>query len=49
MVTTSTTRGLLVVFAPREFDARRLAIVLDSTSGRMTEFTGCREIGRELL
>jgi DNA/RNA-binding domain of Phe-tRNA-synthetase-like protein len=49
MVTTSTTRGLLVVFAPREFDARRLAIVLDSTSDRMTEFTGCWEIGRELL
>ncbi len=49
MVTTSTTRGLLVVFAPREVDARRLAIVLDSTSSRMTEFTGCQETGREVL
>lgn len=49
MVTTSTTRGLLVVFAPREFDARRLATVLDSTSSRMTEFTGCTETGREVL
>ena len=49
MVTTSTTRGLLVVFAPRDVDARRLAIVLDNTSSRMTEFTGCRETGREVL
>jgi DNA/RNA-binding domain of Phe-tRNA-synthetase-like protein len=49
MVTTSTTRGLLVVFAPREVDARRLAIVLDSTSSRMTEFTGCKETGRDAL
>ena len=49
MVTTSTTRGLLVVFAPRDVDARRLAIVLDSTSTRMAEFTGCRESGREVL
>ena len=32
MVTTSTTRALLVVFAPREIDARRLTLVLDSTS-----------------
>lgn len=49
MVTTSTTRALLVVFAPREVDARRLAMVLDSTSSRMTEFTGCSEIGRTVL
>jgi len=49
MVTTSTTRGLLVVFAPRDVDARRLAIVLDSTSSRMAEFTGCRESGREVI
>jgi len=49
MVTTSTTRGMLVVFAPRDVDARRLAIVLDNTSSRMTEFTGCRETGREVL
>ena len=49
MVTTSTTRALLVVFAPREIDARRLTTVLDRTSSRMTEFTGCRETGREVL
>ena len=49
MVTTSTTRALLVVFAPRDVDARRLATVLDSTSSRMTEFTGSRETGREVL
>jgi DNA/RNA-binding domain of Phe-tRNA-synthetase-like protein len=48
MVTTSTTRALLVVFAPREVDARRLALVLDSTSGRMTEFTGCSESARQI-
>jgi len=49
MVTTSTTRALLVVFAPRDVDARRLATVLDSTSSRMTEFTGCHDTGREVL
>ena len=49
MVTTSTTRAMLVVFAPRDVDARRLATVLDSTSSRMTEFTGCHETGREVL
>jgi DNA/RNA-binding domain of Phe-tRNA-synthetase-like protein len=49
MVTTSTTRALLVVFAPREVDARRLTAVLDDTSRRMTEFTRCRESAREIL
>jgi DNA/RNA-binding domain of Phe-tRNA-synthetase-like protein len=49
MVTTATARALLVVFAPREVDARRLTAVLDSTSSRMSEFTGCREIAREIL
>ena len=49
MVTTATTRALLVVFAPREMDSRRLTTVLDATSGRMTEFTGCRENSREIL
>ena len=48
MVTTSTTRALLVVFAPREVDARRLTLVLDSTSSRMTEFTGCSESARQI-
>ena len=49
MVTTSTTRALLVVFAPREVDTRRLTTVLDATSSRMTEFTGCRESAREIV
>jgi DNA/RNA-binding domain of Phe-tRNA-synthetase-like protein len=46
MVTTATTRALVVVFAPRDLDARRLARVLDVTSQRMQEFTGCREHSR---
>jgi DNA/RNA-binding domain of Phe-tRNA-synthetase-like protein len=46
MVTTATTRAMLVVFAPTEVDAKQLARVLDATSRRMTEFTGCRETGR---
>ncbi len=49
MVTTETVRALLVVFAPRDVDARRLATVLDMTSSRMAEFTGCRESGREIV
>jgi DNA/RNA-binding domain of Phe-tRNA-synthetase-like protein len=48
MVTTKTTRGLLVVFAPRDVDVPRLTRVLDGTSARMTEFTGCRERARWL-
>jgi DNA/RNA-binding domain of Phe-tRNA-synthetase-like protein len=46
MVTTDTTSGMLVVFAPRETTPQRLTEVLDVTSARMTEFTGCRETGR---
>ena len=46
MVTTATTRAMLVVFAPRELEMKRLAQVLDATSRRMAEFTGCHEIGR---
>jgi DNA/RNA-binding domain of Phe-tRNA-synthetase-like protein len=40
MVTTATTRALVVVFAPRELDARRLDRVVDLTAQRMHEFTG---------
>ena len=40
MVTTATTRALVVVFAPREMDARRLDRVVDLTAQRMYEFTG---------
>ena len=46
MVTTATTRGLLVVFAPREVDVRRLTHVMDVTSERMQQYTGCREASR---
>jgi DNA/RNA-binding domain of Phe-tRNA-synthetase-like protein len=46
MVTTATTRALVVVFAPRAVAERRLAEVLDVTAARMSEFTGAREIAR---
>lgn len=46
MVTTATTRALVVVFAPRLLDERRLTHVLDVTSRRMTELTGAREVRR---
>src|SRR6266850_7737823 len=48
MVTTATTRGLLVVFAPREVDAARLTRVMDVTSERMQQYTGCLEAARLL-
>jgi DNA/RNA-binding domain of Phe-tRNA-synthetase-like protein len=46
MVTTQTTRGLLVVFAPREVDTARLTQVMNMTSQRMQQYTGCRETAR---
>ena len=46
MVTTETTRGFLVVFAPRDVDSTRLAHVMNVTSERMQQFTGCRETAR---
>ena len=46
MVTTATTRGLLVVFAPREIETARLTRIMDVTSERMQQYTGCREAGR---
>src|SRR5882672_8138948 len=46
MVTTATTRALLVVFAPRDIETKRLTQVLDVTSQRMQQFTGCREMAR---
>jgi len=48
MVTTATTRALLVVFTPRELDERRLSQVLDVTAARMAEFTGCSETTRSI-
>jgi DNA/RNA-binding domain of Phe-tRNA-synthetase-like protein len=49
MVTTDTRQALLVVFAPREVEGRRLEQVLDATSKRMSEFTGCREHARSTI
>jgi DNA/RNA-binding domain of Phe-tRNA-synthetase-like protein len=46
MVTVETTRALLVVFAPREFEAARLAAVLDASAARMQQFAGSRESAR---
>ena len=48
MVTTGTTRALLVVFAPRDVDERRLTQVLNETSARMAEITGCTETTRSI-
>jgi DNA/RNA-binding domain of Phe-tRNA-synthetase-like protein len=46
MVTTDTTRAMVVVFAPFEIAATRLGRVLDVTAQRMAEFTGGRETYR---
>ena len=46
MVTTQTTRALLVVFAPRDVGGVQLMRVMDVTSQRMQQFTGCRETQR---
>ena len=46
MVTPATTRALVMVFAPREIEARRLDHVLAVTAERMREFTGARGGGR---
>ena len=46
MVTTATVNAIAVIFAPREFAARRLAEVVDATAARMSQFTGCREADR---
>lgn len=48
MVTTATRQVLVVVFAPHEFEARRLAGVLDVTVRRMQAFTGARETSRSV-
>jgi DNA/RNA-binding domain of Phe-tRNA-synthetase-like protein len=45
MVTPATTRALVVVFAPRAIDARRLERVLETTAQRMEDFTGARKSG----
>jgi DNA/RNA-binding domain of Phe-tRNA-synthetase-like protein len=48
MVTTATTRALVVVFAPGSIEPSRLARVLDVTAERMREFTGGGETARHL-
>jgi len=45
MVTPATTRALVVVFAPREIDARQLDRVVQITAQRMEEFTGAKRSG----
>ena len=45
MVTTATTRALVVVFAPFELDERRVSHVLDVTAQRMNAFTGAIRSG----
>ena len=45
MVTPETTHALVVVFAPREIDARRLDHVVQVTAQRMEEFTGAKRSG----
>jgi DNA/RNA-binding domain of Phe-tRNA-synthetase-like protein len=46
MVTPATTRALVVVFAPSDLNAGKLDAVLDETSARMAQFTGCAETQR---
>jgi DNA/RNA-binding domain of Phe-tRNA-synthetase-like protein len=48
MVTTATTSALLVVFAPVPYALARLRDVVDVTSARMHQFTGARELARQL-
>jgi DNA/RNA-binding domain of Phe-tRNA-synthetase-like protein len=45
MVTTATSRALVVVFAPIEVEARRVDHVLAVTAERMQQFTGARRSG----
>jgi DNA/RNA-binding domain of Phe-tRNA-synthetase-like protein len=48
MVTTATTDGLVVVFAPLEIDRPRLSRVLDLTAERIALICGGREVGRNV-
>lgn len=45
MVTPATTQALVVVFAPREVDAKRLDHVVNVTAQRMLQFTGAARTG----
>jgi DNA/RNA-binding domain of Phe-tRNA-synthetase-like protein len=46
MVTTTTNRAIVLVFAPRDTTPDALTRALDVTVARMIQFTGCREVGR---
>jgi DNA/RNA-binding domain of Phe-tRNA-synthetase-like protein len=48
MVTTATTRAIVVVFAPIDVPEPLLVGALDATAARMAQFTGCRETARQL-
>jgi DNA/RNA-binding domain of Phe-tRNA-synthetase-like protein len=48
MVTTATTKAVVVVFAPRGIETGRLRRVVDVTAQRMAEFTGAGEVSRLL-
>jgi DNA/RNA-binding domain of Phe-tRNA-synthetase-like protein len=48
MVTTATTDGLVVVFAPLEIDGARLSRVLDLTAERIALICGGREVSRSV-
>lgn len=49
MVTTGTTRVLIVIFAPREAGRAVVAEALDLTAARAEAFTGGREVGRLIV
>jgi DNA/RNA-binding domain of Phe-tRNA-synthetase-like protein len=48
MVTAATTDAMVVIYAPAETDAGRLAHVLDTTASRIAGITGGHEVGRML-
>ncbi len=49
MVTTSTTRALVIIFAPAELPGARLSAALDLTAARALEFAGGRELRRAIV
>lgn len=49
MITSTTTRALVVIFAPRQLDRTEVAHALDRTAARILEFVGGRETARRVL
>jgi DNA/RNA-binding domain of Phe-tRNA-synthetase-like protein len=49
MVTTSTRRGLLVIYSPADVSDDAVRRALDVTAGRMTTYCGARTIGSEIV